>query len=350
MEFWSNLMYFFFQYVVEKTPCWVERSISRCTPHLKDLAQPNLQRSIEEKHLSSNIQKEMNKPCLSPKEALRALKLRIKCRRLRINSQQRRIEKLCQRWRESNCELLRKFSTTRLWSRVIMEDNLVSHSSADKADFKYSKVILNEICELMSQKSPTRKPTDCVDEAILQIADKVNLWMIGVLDKSDFWKLETTTDESGCSEELIESCLHNEQNMHVEEDPLTISHGKSLRSPKDTEKVLSPKSSQRKLSFLRKSQIIIDPQTCREIFDRIGQIKKLKVEKEQRKLSRQMKTTNVKNQHLVFSSQQNGKPKNVNQKVDPKSKKGGNRPETDKNILECTPNEGLIWDVQWVKK
>jgi hypothetical protein len=218
----------------------------------------------------------------TPQEAMSLMKAKASECRMRRLAQQRKTKKACR------AQLRRTCGSVENVSQAIMKCFKPFISSAQQISLtaesaKYSDTILLQICQLMRIPVPPRDSCCLVQQILCKIADKLAWWMVSFLENSKFRDIDSSAyDKSECAKEFKKSCFSIEDYYPHENPADTSDDEDEAFEPAEKCKPDEPVvvDAEKKMSFLRKSQIVLNPDDCKDIFSKIADYQKTKAEKE----------------------------------------------------------------------
>lgn len=284
---------------------------------------------------------------MTTEETIQSIKQSVKERQNRIKRQRAHIRKM-----KENINKVRLSNMKSVTDNTMKSfQQFILHVNKDQLSanvIKCSDVLLDRLSKFIKYQKPERESCELVDRIFLSITDKTALWMTKFVENSEFKNLDLSMfDGSKCknlvsypigdcyptppqqlspSQLISESELESESENDVESD-LEIELSETTQE--ENVPIDSPKETEKKLSFLRDSQIKFDASVCREIFGKISQLQVEKASKQVEKEQKKEKRNFVKK--LAKSAKKKGK-------------KGG--------LSDCLGdlNKKPQWEVEWIEK
>lgn len=247
--------------------------------------------NILDKMFKSNYQ--------TPAEALRSIKQIVKDRKTRIQRQREEIKRL-RKMNDKKMEEAEKLTSRAIdnFKEIILSDQEVI---LDEHAARYSDAILAQICHIMKQEIPQRTSTCLTDRTLCKIADKIACCMAASL--SGLYKARS--DESNeCKGKGEKKCfeIQDYYPRDVSEtvsSTTTIAETEELEAPEVTEldgdSGAEEAGAQKKLSFLRKSQIQVNRSECERLFNVMENYHEEKAQKLIMKSKKKQERDNAKN-------------------------------------------------------
>lgn len=346
-----------FQHITRPWPKWVERKIHPCSLRVNELSEPNMLRLLNNfdfhlDHLSifqiENYLKKITKgDYTTPEAALHMLKQSVQDRQKSVCRQRKEEKKFNEKLAEKHADDLKQIASCAIkhFEDIILDPQPLKPSEELT---KYSEVILGNICRLLRQNVPSRDSENFKEQILCKIADKVAFCMIEFIKQSDF-KNPPTFKIKTC-EQFIKKCNPIEE---IQREDKSFSsdgdvEGDQVQSKTDLGKEnndkaqgsglnkqasnTSPVDKERKLSFLRLSQINFDGLNCGE-------------ENEKAEEMRAQRATERAAKSAAKASRKLGRQ---NAKKAKNAKKGGEGAQDD----DCLGNADKRpqWEVEWVDR
>lgn len=238
-----------------------------------DQRMPNLNISEIERFLNKIFQSGYQ----TPKEALFFIKKSTRDREMRIRCQNAELRKLNKNLMRKQSEVTVNYSDhlVKCLRPYIIGNQFISLTGDDA---KYSESILRQICRLMKQNVPVRDSCGIVDQIFCRISDKIAYWMLTLIEKSGFdLKIDDhVTKASGCMEDSHP--IEDFYNPEPEEAVGSESTADENDVENDNQVVdLQPDTSD---LFLRRSQVVVDPNDCAALFSKITQYQNEKIRRD----------------------------------------------------------------------
>lgn len=314
---------------------WKSKKITPASLHVKELSNPkrlHLQQTFKEHldHLSmiqaqNFLDRIHKKDYQTPREAVAMMKSKVK---------QSKQQKSCRIQQPENFCCIENFSQITLDKfREFLTDFQQHPLSEDPA--KYSDVILRQLCDLMRQHVPEKDSCCLIDRILCKIADKFAKMFATFIEKSSFRDIEPSNCEGATrkcfSIEDFVPLVPEESSSSVKSE---IEEQDEVQTAIQSEAQISLEEpeTEKKLSFLRKSQIHLNPGDCNEISTKLAIYQKQKEERDNRKAKRA-----ALKRELARKARQDKKKKN---------RKGND------GVFDCygNINKKPQWVVEWVDK
>lgn len=327
------------QHFIEQYPRWVEKTIEPASCALNQLAQPRRLRVLTtfDQHLHHMsicqiehfLDKIFKVNYQTPEEALRMIKQTVSDRKMRIQRQRREINSLRnslnERKKDVGCLTTRFIDNI----RTTMSSNQPTEATGEAEG--YSDAILARICQLMKQPLPQKGSKSLIDRLLCNFAEKISFCMAEILDDD---RTTNNSDENRCIDSYKKKCFAIEDFYpRVPQSPSTITEVDEVEGANEVIKQVSEDTdeavSEQLLSFLRKSQIIIDTEKCQQLSNVVENLQKVNEEKMIKKATKKVERAKAKK---LYEAKKN------------KALTG--------NSKECLGNvdQKPQWEVEWIDK
>lgn len=218
----------------------------------------------------------------TPSEAFGTMKQATKERCARVQRQKQEMRKLNSKLDEMRQETLRNLCRhiSKCFGPFVQLNQPVELSEEAA---QYSNVILVQICQMI-RANARRNSEDIIQRLLCNFADKMGFWMAQFIEGSGFKTLrQNAFDDSGCMQKFLKTCqspLECRPREDIDEKPSDTEEAAEEAPEDDSDTYLSaddemkaPTDGGPKLSFLRLSQVKIDPAECQEANARFSSLR-----------------------------------------------------------------------------